>query len=87
MMALVWDLESARSWWLVGLDPQTGHTIARRRLYGIDAAAVREVFDPAAEELPRTSYPVTADTAIWAADHAGISVDVNSASWFVERRR
>ena len=86
MMALAWDLEGSRSWWLVGLDPQTGHTIARRRLYGMDAAAVREAFDPAGEELPRTSYPVTPDTAIWAADHAGIPVDVHSAYWFVERR-
>jgi hypothetical protein len=86
MTALVWDLEGSRSWWLVGLDPQTGQMIARRRLYGIDAATIREVFDPGGEEPPRTSYPVTQDTAIWAADHAGISVDVRSAYWFVERR-
>lgn len=87
MMALVSNLEGSRSWWLVGLDPETGHTIARRRLYGIDAAAVREVFDPGAEEPPRASYAITPATAIWAADNAGMSVDVHRAFWFVERRR
>lgn len=85
MMALV--LEGSRSWWLVGLDPETGQTIARRRLYGIDSAAVREVFDPDAQEPPRSSYAITPATAIWAADNAGIPIDPHRAFWFVATAR